>query len=328
MIPRTVFRILGFPVLFCAATALAQPSAKLPPRIGLLVAGGLGANSPLTLALKDGLRPLGYSETQRTVAFEIRNAEGHRERLRPLADELVRARVDLIFAGGDQAIAAAKEATGTIPIVMVACDAMSAGLITNLARPGGNLTGVTCVNSDLAAKRLEILKEAFPKLARVGVLLNPDDRRMRTELAETEKAALVLKIAVRPVRLAVLADFGPALAAAVAGRSEALVVAYDDLTIIHRQQFAGLAIAHRQPTIHNFREYVDAGGLISYGPSLAGMWRSAAGHVDKVLKGARPGELPIEQPTRFELVINRKTEKALGIVIPQSLLLRADAVIE
>ncbi len=314
-------------MIFGAALASAQSPSK-PPRIGLLVAGGPGANSPLTLALKEGLRPLGYSEAQRTVVFELRNAEGHRERLRPLAEELVRARVDLIFAGGDQAIVAAQESTRTIPIVMVACDAMSAGLITNLARPGGNLTGVTCVNSDLAAKRLELLKEMLPNLARVGVLLNPDDRRMQVELSETEKAALVLKIAVRPIRLAVLADFGPALAAAVAARSEALVAAYSDLTIIHRRQLVDLAIAYRVPLIHNFREYVDAGGLISYGPSLAGMWRSAAGHVDKVLKGAKPGDLPIEQPTRFELVINRKTAKALGIAIPRSLLLRADAVIE
>lgn len=325
---RTTLRLLAFSALSWAATAAAQPAGKPPPRIGVLFAGGLGANGPLAIALKEGLRSLGYSEAQRTVAFEYRNAEGHRERLRPLADELVREKVDLIWAGGDQAIAAAKQATGSVPIVMVACDAVSAGLITNLARPGGNLTGVTCVNSDLAAKRLEILKEVFPKLARVGVFLNPDDRRMRAELAETEIAGRALKVAIRPIHLARLEDFGPAFAAAITGRSEALVVAYDDLTIIHRQQLAGLAIAHRLPTIHNFREYVDAGGLLSYGPSLAGMWRSAAGHVDKIFKGARPGDLPIEQPTRFELVINRKTERALGIAIPQSLLLRATEVIE
>ena len=327
MIARASFAFLAAAaVLVCATGALAQPAK--PPRIGVLMAGGLGANSPLVLAFKEGLRSLGYSEQQRTVAIEFRNAEGHRERLRPLADELVRAKVDLILAGGDEAITAAKASTSTITIVMVACDAVSAGLISNLARPEGNLTGVTCVNSDLAGKRLEILKEIFPKLARVGVLLNPDDRRMRNELAETEVAARALKIAIRPIPLVRLQDFGPAFAAAVAERSEALVVAYDDLTIIHRQQLAGLAIAHRQPTVHNFREYVDAGGLVSYGPSLPGMWRLAAGHVAKVLKGARPADLPIEQPTRFELVVNRKTEKALGVTIPQSLLLRADVVIE
>ena len=327
MIARAAFSFFATAaLLFSAAAAFAQPAK--PPRVGVLFAGGLGANGPLALALKEGLRPLGYSEQQRTVVFEFRNAEGHRERLRPLADALVRAKVDLILAGGDEAIAEAKASTSTMPIVMVACDAVSAGLISSLARPVGNLTGVTCVNSDLAAKRLEILKEIFPKLARVGVLLDPADRRMRNELAETETAARALKIAIRPIPLVRLRDFGPAFTAAVGERSEALVVAHDDLKIINRQQLAGLAIAHRQPTIHNFREYVDAGGLVSYGPSLAGMWRMAAGHVAKVLKGARPADLPIEQPTRFELVVNRKTEKALGIVIPQSLLLRADAVIE
>ena len=320
-------------VLFAGATMLAasadawgQPTR--PPRVGVLLPGGLGANDPFSVALKEGLQPLGFSEARRTVAFEFRNAEGHRERLRSLAEDLVRAKVDVIVAGGDDAIAAAKESTATLPIVMIASDAVAAGFVGNLARPMGNLTGVTCVISDLSAKRLELLKEIFPKLVRVGVILNPGDRRARTELAETELAGRTLKVAIRAIPLVRHEDFGPAFAMAVAERSEALVVAYDELTLNGRQQFAGLARAHRQATVHNFSEYVLAGGLVSYGPSLAGMWRMAAGHVAKVLNGARPADLPIEQPTRFELVINRKTEKALGIVIPRSVLLRADVVIE
>ena len=270
----------------------------------------------------------GYSEAQHTVSFEYRFAEGRLERLRPLADELVRAKVDLIFVGGDQAITAVKQATSLVPIVMVACDALSAGLVTNLARPGGNLTGVTCINSDLAAKRLEILREVFPNLARAGVILNPDDRRMQAELLETEKAGRALKVAIQPVPLTRLEGFAPAFAAAGAARNEAAVVTFDALTFLHRQRFAETALAYRLATIHNFREYVDAGALISYGPNLVDMWRSATAHVEKIFKGARPGDLPVEQPTKFELVINMKTAKALGLTIPQSLLVRADSLIQ
>jgi len=307
--------------------AAAQP-VPTPPRIGVLLPGSGPAGGPLLDAMREGLRRRGYSETQGTIKYEYRFADGHLERLEPLAQELVRAKVDLIFAGGDQIISAAKRATSTVPIVMVACDAVAAGLVTNLARPGGNLTGVTCINSDLAAKRLEILRELLPGLARVGVILNPGDGRMRAELQETEKAGGRLQIAVRPVPLARLADFGPAFDAAVTERTQALVVAFDVLTFMNRGRLAEVATAHRLATIHNFSEYVDAGALLSYGPNLAAMWASATAHVEKILKGAKPGDLPIEQPTKFELVINLKTAKALGITIPQSILLRADRVIE
>jgi len=175
---------------------------------------------------------------------------------------------------------------------------------------------------------LEILRELLPGLARVGVILNPGDGRMRAELQETEKAGGRLQIAVRPVPLARLADFGPAFDAAVTERTQALVVAFDVLTFMNRGRLAEVATAHRLATIHNFSEYVDAGALLSYGPNLAAMWASATAHVEKILKGAKPGDLPIEQPTKFELVINLKTAKALGITIPQSILLRADRVIE
>jgi len=318
------------------ALALAVAAAFLPaqaqqpaPRIGLLLSGSRPPQlGPLLGAMQEALRKRGYSEAQGTVKYEYRFADGQLERLDALASELVGARVDLIFAGGDQSISAAQRATRTVPIVMVACDAVAAGLVTNLARPGGNLTGVTCINFDLAARRLQILRELLPGLARVGVILNPEDRRMVAELRETEKAGRALKVQVRPVALSRLADFGAAFDSAAAGRAEALAVVFDDLTFTHRQKFAEAATARRLPTIHNFSEYVDAGALLSYGPSLAGMWASATAHVEKILKGAKPGDLPIEQPTKFELVINLRTAKALGVTIPQSLLLRADRVVE
>ncbi len=316
-----------------SAFALAWPLAMhaqqpvKPPRIGVLLFGS-DANSPIVDAMLDGLRRRRYSEALRTVSVEYRYAKGRTENLLPAARELVDAKVDLIFAGGDQAITAAKQATSSIPIVMVACDAVSAGLLSNLARPGGNLTGVTCINADLAAKRLQILKEIFPRLARVGVILNPTDLRMQAELSETEKAGRTLKIAIRPVPLARFEDFASSFANAAAARDQALVVTFDSVTYLHRQRLAELAIAHRLATIHNFREYVDAGALLSYGPNLADMWRDATAHVEKIFNGARPGDLPVEQPIKFEMVINLRTARALGITIPQSVLLRADRVIE
>lgn len=316
----------GLALLLAGPTADAQQPAK-PPRIGVLLFGS-NANSPIVDAMLDGLRRRGYSEAQRTVSVEYRYAKGRTENLLPAARELVDANVDLIFAGGDQAITAAKQATSSVPIVMVACDAVSAGLLSNLARPGGNLTGVTCINADLAAKRLQILKEIFPRLARVGVILNPADQRMRTELSETEKAGRALKVAIRPVPLARLEDFAASFASAAAARNEALVVTFDSVTYLHRQRLAELATAHRLATIHNFSEYVDAGAMLSYGPNLADMWRDATAHVEKIFKGDRPGDLPVEQPTKFELVVNLKAAKSLGITIPQSVLLRADRVIE
>lgn len=319
--------LAGLAVLLAGSPADAQQPAR-PPRIGVLQFGAGDAKSPSAEAMREGLRLRGYSEAQRTVSFEYRHADGRPEQLRPAADELVRAKVDLIFVGGDQAITAARQATSSIPIVMVACDAVAAGLVTNLARPGGNLTGVTCINSDLAAKRLEILREVFPRLSRVGVILNPDDRRMRAELSETERAGRALKIAIQAVPLARLEDYTAAFAAALAGRNQALVVTFDSVTFLHRHRLAEMALARRLATIHNFSGYVDAGALLSYGPNLADMWRGATAHVEKILKGAQPGDLPVEQPTVFELVINLKTAKALGIKIPQLLLIRADRVIE
>lgn len=314
--------VLGVPL-----TAKAR-QARTTPSIGVLVGGSATSVSEPLEALRQGLAQFGYSEAQGTVQLNYRYAEGRLERLRPLAEELVQSKVDLIFVGGDQAITAAKQVTSSVPIVMVACDAVAAGIVTNLARPGGNVTGVTCINSDLAAKRLEILRETLPKLARVGVILNPEDRRMRSELSETEAAGRTLGISIQPIPLARLEDFGPAFAAAIAERTEALVVVFDALTFFHRRRLAELAVAHRLPTIHNFKGYVEAGGLLSYGPSLPEMWRRATAHVDKILKGARPGDLPVEQPTKFELVVNHKTAKALSLPIPRALLLRADQVIQ
>ena len=281
-----VMLLAGAALLFAGLQASAQQFAK-PPRIGVLLFGADDTMFPPVVAMREGLRQRGYSEEKNTVSFEYRHAEGRLERLRPLADELVRAKVDLLFAGGDQAIMAVK----------------------------------------LAAKRLEILREVFPNLARVGVFLNPGDRRMQAELSETEKAGKAWKIAIQPVPPTRLDDFAAAFSAATAARNQALVVTFDSVTFLHRRRLAEMAIANRLATIHNFREYVDSGAVLSYGPNLVGMWGSATAHVEKIFKGARPGDLPVEQPTKFELVINLKSAKAMGVTIPPSVLVRADEVI-
>jgi putative ABC transport system substrate-binding protein len=245
-----------------------------------------------------------------------------------MAGELVRSNLALIFAGGDQGAAAAKRATDQLPIVAVACDALAAGLVSNLARPGENLTGVTCINSDLAGKRVEILRETLARLDGLGVVLNPDDQRMVSELMESERAARVTSTPVYTLRVTTPAEIEPAFLAAAENKVSGIVVVFDALTFFHRARLAEIAVRHRMPTIFNFRQYVEAGGLMSYGPNLADMYRQSARHIQKVLSGEKPGEIPMEQPTHFELVVNVKTGKALGIEVSPSLLTRADEIIE
>ena len=307
------------------AIAGAQQAGKVY-RIGYLsLRSGPAAQDE---ALRRGLRELGYIEG-RTIAIEYRWAAWKDERLPELAAELVRLKVDVIVAAATLAAEAVKRATSTIPIVITGVgDPVGSGLISSLARPGGNITGLAVMSSELAGKRLQILHELLPRATRVAVLAH---RRVSTTplLTDEMRAAAQqagVQLVVQEVNEA--ADLPAAFAAMQRERAQALVVQLSPLTTDHRQRVAELAAQHRLPAMYYNRDFVDAGGLVSYGPNLVEIYHRAAFYVDKILKGAKPSDLPVEQPTRFELVINLKTAKALGITIPQSILFRADHVIQ
>jgi putative ABC transport system substrate-binding protein len=275
------------------------------------------------------LRDLGYIEGQ-NIVIEWRFAEGKLDRLPELAAELVLLKVDVIIAGGGSVIArAAKTATTAIPIVMTNVeDPVATGLVTSLARPGGNVTGLTALVRDLSAKRLQLLREIVPNVSRVAVLWNSSYPEKAREFDETQAAARTLSIQLLALKVQRPDEIDAALDSAARDRCGALVTLPDPLTNTHGPRIVVQALKRRLPTMFTQRPPIDAGGLISYGPSYADLFRRAAGYVDRILKGAKPGDLPVEQPTKFELVINMKTAKALGLTIPQSLLLRADHVIE
>jgi ABC-type uncharacterized transport system substrate-binding protein len=307
----------------------AQQAGKIP-RIGYL---GLNpaANPHLHEAFRQGLRDLGYVEG-RNVVIENRDAEGKPERLRTLATELTALQVDVILAGGTPQALAAKQATRTLPIVFAAAaDPVTDGLVTSLARPGGNVTGLTSLNPDLIGKCLEQLKQAVPGVSRVAVLWSPGGLGERTDkdmLKGAEVAARALGMRLQFVEARGPADFDRAFSEITKGRADALTVLPSPMFLNERRRLVDLAAKNRLPTVFPNREGVDAGGLMSYGANIADNFRRAAAYVDKILKGATPGDLPVEQPTKFELVINLKTAKALGLTIPPSLLQRADQVIE
>jgi putative ABC transport system substrate-binding protein len=309
-------------LLVAPLTAGAQSPHRIP-RIGYL---SLGA-AVIPQVFVQRLRELGYSDKQNLV-IEYRFGEGRHDAMAGLARELVDLNVDLIMAFGDQAIVAAKKATATIPIVMYACDALTVGFVTSLARPGGNVTGVTCVTTELSPKRVELLRETVLGVTRVGLLFNPANVAKPFDADRTRQAAQGFGITIQTQEVLERADLDRAFAAFGRQGAEAVIVLDEALMFIHAKRAAELALRYRLPTMHAWKESVVAGGLMSYGPSSIDMLRAAATYVDKILKGAKPGELPIEQPTRFELVINLKTAKALGLTIPSSLLLRADSVIE
>jgi putative ABC transport system substrate-binding protein len=265
----------------------------------------------------------------RDVTIEYRFAEGREDQLDGLAKELIERKVAIIIVAGNQAAAAARNASRTIPIVMAAAnDPVASGLVTNLARPGGNITGTTLLSSTLAGKRLELVKQLLPKVSRVAVLLNKDAPAHDIAWKETLAGAARLRIEVEPFGVQGSEMFDEAFARMSKGRMEALVVLEDAMFATERVRLAALAAKTRLPTVYGQRNSVDAGGLMSYGPSITAAYRNAASFVDRIVKGAKPGDLPIEQPTKFELVFNLKTAKALGLTIPQSLLLRADEVIQ
>jgi putative ABC transport system substrate-binding protein len=280
-------------------------------------------------AFRQGLRDLGYVEGQ-NLTIEYRWAEGRFERLPDLAAELVRLKVDVIVSVVTQASLAAKNATRTIPIVLVAAgDPLGSGLVANLARPGGNVTGPSSMYGDLAGKQLELLKESVPKVSRVAVLWNPANAVWQAQmLRQTEIAARALGLQVQLLEARGPDELEGAFAAMTRERASALLVQVDVIFALHARRIADLAAKRRVPAMYGSREHVEAGGLMSYAPNVPDLFRRAATYVDKILKGAKPADLPVEQPTKFELVINLKTAKTLGLTIPPSLLGRADEVIQ
>jgi len=301
--------------------AHAQQQGKIP-RIGII------DDAPMWNAFRQGLRDLGYLEGQ-NIAFEYRTADGVPERLAEAATDLVRRPVDIIVTYGTPSSIAAKAATTTIPIVMIGVgDVVRTGLVQGFAHPGGNITGVTPLGPEVQPKRLQLFKAAVPALSRVASLLNPDNASNRLSIEEMRAAAptLGMTFTVVPVRRA--DELDGALAAMMLERPDGLMVTGDAIHQLHVGRIINFLANNRLPGLFQYRENVVAGGLMSYGASLPDLFRRAAGYVDKILRGTRPADLPLEQPTKFELVVNLKTAKALGLTIPEPFLLLADEVIE
>ena len=307
-------------------TARAQQAGKLPT-IGFLVAGTPTSHGQWVAAFVQRLRELGWIEG-RTITIEYRWAEGRSERFAEIAAELVRRKVDVIVTSATEAIVAAKQATSVIPIVFAAAgDPVGTGLVASLARPGGNVTGLSIQQTDVAAKRLELLREVVPGLQRLAIWANAGSPSNVVEMAEVAATArtLGLEVATPEIRRAEDIAF---VFEALKGRAEALYVCADPLATTNRTRINILAVGARLPTMHGTRDMVEAGGLMSYGPNFPNQFRRAADYVDRILRGAKPAEIPVEQPTKFDLVINLTTAKALGLDVPPALLARADEVIE
>ncbi len=312
-------------LLIAALTAEAQP-VKVP-RVGLLGLGSAG-RSPFFEALRQGLRERGWVEGQ-NITFEDRSTVDHYNRLADVAAELIRLNVDVIVTAGTTATQAVRKATAVIPIVtVVASDPVETGLATSMAPPGGNITGLTTSGRDLIAKRLELLKETLPGLSRVAVLWSPDTRTGSVSLRNAETAAGALGLKVQPVEVRRPEDLDKAFRSMTHARAGALVTVSSSMFRANRARIVELTARHRLPSVFPEKEYVEAGGLMAYGPDLKDSYRQAASHVDKILKGTKPGDLPFEQPTKFGLVVNLKTARTLGLKIPPPVLVRADQVIE
>jgi putative ABC transport system substrate-binding protein len=326
---RTFLGALAGGLFARSLAAEAQPAPKLF-RIGLLA--GSSPTSPEVVPLWEAffqeLRELGYVQGQ-NIVIESRSYGDSIERLPALADELVRLPVDVIVAGSAPAPEAAKRATSTIPIVMTNhAAAVESGLVTTLAKPGGNVTGLSLASPEVRSKQLQLLKEVLPSLTRVATLSDPTNPSHRLLLREAEVAARSLKMRLQIVEARAPSEFAGAFSAAAKGRTGALVVLGGPMHFVHRTRLVELAAQSRLPAVYGAAEFARVGGLMSYGINLRDMFRRAAGYVDRILKGAKPRDLPVEQPTKFELVVNLKTAKALGLTIPSSLLQRADQVIE
>ena len=314
-------------LLALSVTVEAQQAGKVP-RIGILPPGPISERVHLWEAFRQGLRELGYVEGQ-NITLVFPSTEVKSERLPHLAAELVSLKVDVIVAAATVAVQAAKEATKTIPIVTpIITDPVEAGFVVSLARPGGNITGLTLISVQLSGKRLELLREVVPRISLVAVLSNPAALSSQLQMRETEVAARALGVRLQPLEVRDPEDFERVFQAATKERAGALIALDDPFIFTHRTRVVKLAAKSRLPAIYGFKEFVDAGGLMSYAANLADMYRRAATYVDKILKGRKPVDLPIEQPTKFEFVINLMAAKQIGLTIPPNVLARADRVIK
>jgi putative ABC transport system substrate-binding protein len=323
---REFITLIGGAALAWPRAARAQQAGKLTT-IGLLGSGTAAAQSQWTAAFVQRMRELGWTEG-RNLAIEYRWAGGRTDRLAELAGELVRLKVDVIVTHNTPPPLAAKQATSLTPIVFAtAGDPVGTGIVASLARPGGNITGLSSQGPDTAGKRLELLRELIPGLRRLAILADVDNPFTAREVDEVQAAARVLALEAIPFEIRRAEEIAPAFDA-FQNRAQALYVLPNPIMFANRVRINTFAVAARLPTMYSVREYVEAGGLMSYGPNWPDMWRRAADVVDRILRGAKPGEIPVEQPTKFDLVINLSTAKALGLTIPESFLLRADEVIE
>jgi len=323
---REFITLVGGTAATWPLAARAQQPGK-PPTVGFLGQSTPLGESERAAAFAQRLRELGWVEG-RTIAIEYRWAEGRNDSLAEIAAEFVRLKVNIIVTGGAPAVIAAKQVTPVVPIVFATVgDPVGVGLVTSLARPGVNITGLSTLTVDLAGKRIDLLREAISSLGRLAIMGNVGNPTIALEFGELQAAARTLGLQVDTLEIRRPQDIASALEA-VKGRADALYVCQDLLTLGNRQRINTLALGARLPVMHASREQIEAAGLMSYGPNFMDMYRRAGDYVDKILRGAKPGDLPVEQPTKFDLVINLTTAKALGLMIPESLLLRADEVIE
>jgi putative ABC transport system substrate-binding protein len=320
---RILGLVLGAMLFALCVYAQAQQPKKVP-RIGFLT---LVASPSAREVFQQGLRDLGYVEGQ-NIVIEYRHAAGRAERLPELAAELVRLNVDVIVVAASQSTLAAKKATQTIPVIFTGVgDPVAQGLVASLARPGGNITGLASLSPEVGGKRLELLKEVVPIASRVAILWNPTNSSNSLQIKEISPAAKALSLRIQSLEASKPDDLEPAFVAMVRERADALSVFADPFLSTHRARLAQLAAKNRLPAMYGNSEYVEAGGLMSYAPSFSDMHRRAATFVDKILKGAKPADLPVEQPMKFEFVINLKTAKQIGLTIPPNVLARADKII-
>jgi len=326
---RRAFLAIVSGSMFAAPLVAEGQQARTPPKIGFVEAGASSVNRHFADAFRRGLKELGYVEGQ-SIVIEERWAEGRTDSFPVLLAELLRLKIDVIVQASTVGAMAAKQATTTVPIVFVGVsDPIGTGLVASLARPGGNLTGLSLAWPEgLAGKWAELLKETTPSVSHAALLFNPLGASMTPWVKETQAAAAGLGVRLQEFAVRDAKDIEGAFAGMARAQLGALIVITDPLTLRHRARVVQLAARYRLPAVYSFGEFARAGGLLAYGPSVAEMFHRAAAYVDKILKGAKPADLPIEQPTKFELVINIKTARALGLTIPQSVLVRADEIIQ